>query len=104
MLRPPICSLTLIGTFATGCSSDDAPATGPGSEESSEESGEEAAKGDGELRWILTPHSALEHRFAAVAWEWIYESDCWNGSEVAPFVADHYLQVPENIPMPPGDP
>ena len=56
----------------------------------------------GAFRWVLTTHEGLSSKLAVVAWEWIYEADCWNEAEVAEFVAAHYRQGPEDVAAPPS--
>lgn len=55
----------------------------------------------GPFRYVLTPYSAMERALAIVAWEWIYEADCWNEAEVEAFVAEHYRKAPEDVAAPP---
>ncbi|HCP46789.1 MAG TPA: hypothetical protein DIU15_12145 [Deltaproteobacteria bacterium] len=51
----------------------------------------------GSFRWILTPYPGLETTVAVVAWEWRYESDCFDEVEIAEFVDAHYRQAPEDV-------
>lgn len=55
----------------------------------------------GAFRWVLTPYSGMEHRFALVAWEWLYEADCWSEADVLAFLDLHYRQAPEDVSAPP---
>jgi len=51
----------------------------------------------GPFRWILTPYPDLPTMLAVVAWEWTYEAECFNETEVAEFVDAHYRQAPEDL-------
>ena len=64
--------------------------------------GGRAADDGGDFRWILTSYSGMNHALAVVAWEWIYEADCWSTEEVQAFVEAHYRQAPEDVGRPGG--
>jgi len=51
----------------------------------------------GAFRWILTPYPELPSTLAVVAWEWKYESECFDDTEIADFVDAHYRQAPEDV-------
>jgi hypothetical protein len=48
-------------------------------------------------RIIITGDTIITTKYAAVAWNWSLESDCFDSSAFAGFLAAHYNQAPEDI-------
>ncbi len=51
----------------------------------------------GEFRWVLTPYVGLPTKFAVVAWEWSYSSNCFSTQLISDFVDEHYRNAPEDF-------
>lgn len=48
-------------------------------------------------RIVVAEDTAMETRFAALAWGWSLESDCIDSAAIAAFIQAHYGQGPEDI-------
>ncbi len=50
----------------------------------------------GQFRWVLTPYPGLQTTIAVVAWDWVYEANCVDTTDIETFVSAHYRQAPED--------
>ena len=48
-------------------------------------------------RIVIAEDTAMDSRFAALAWGWSLESDCIDSAAFAAFIQAHYAQGPENF-------
>lgn len=56
-----------------------------------------AAQGVSRQRVILTPDPQLSSRWAAAAWTWSLNADCFDEAKFLEFYTAHYDQAPEHI-------
>lgn len=54
------------------------------------------------IQVLVTPYDALPTRFAAVAWEWRYVTDCFDVDAMEAFYHEHVDHGPESLPTDPG--
>ena len=52
----------------------------------------------GQVKLVVTPYSKMEHRIAAVAWEWILELDTFDREQLLTFYREHVDRGPEDVP------
>ena len=52
----------------------------------------------GEVKVVDAPYPNLTHRFALVAWGWVYYLDTWSDADALRFYAAHVDRGPEDIP------
>jgi len=48
-------------------------------------------------RIVISADTLITTRYAAVAWDWSLESDCFDSTAFAGFLKAHYAQAPEDI-------
>jgi hypothetical protein len=51
-----------------------------------------------EVRILITPDSAMPHKFAAIAWGWRWQGDAIDAAELNCFIDARYDKAPESIP------